>query len=242
MTDRERAQEAPARARGLDRAIEIFEFLRRRRQSIGIGELNRMIRDAGFTGTSYGSVPVGSSVLYAGNRSTTNDLTMMMMRLRAGSDLTRPHADALLHLMSAQIWRSRIASGIPPGIAQVSKPGALWIASGLLQADTAIVTGSRYTYAISIIGDNGPPQEALRALSRTVYSHFHGAFGAAAAYPVQQMVTTRAAALRSSPGGPGVVVVPAGMPIQVHDANRVWYLVQYGSRQLWVHFSELANR
>ena len=39
----ERASEDLARARGLDRAIQIFEFLRRRRQSIGIGELAREI-------------------------------------------------------------------------------------------------------------------------------------------------------------------------------------------------------
>ena len=43
MADQERAPEGPARARGLDRAIQIFEFLRRRRQSIGIGELAREI-------------------------------------------------------------------------------------------------------------------------------------------------------------------------------------------------------
>ncbi len=209
---------------------------------IGISELNRMIREAGFTGTVYGSVPPGTSVLYAGNRSTTNDLTFMMRRLSEGSILSRPYADHLLNLMRSQIWRSRIASGIPPGIGQASKPGALWIASGLLQADTAIVNGSRYSYAISIIGDNGPPQDALRAISRTVYQHFHGGFGAAASYPVQQMVTSRETAFRSSPGGPMVVAVPPGVPIQVHDANRIWYLVQYGSRQLWAHFADLRNR
>jgi hypothetical protein len=140
---------------------------------IGIGQLNNMLRDAGFTNTYYGNVPSGVSVLYAGNRTSTNDITWMMQRLANRSILTKPYADRIINLMRTQIWRSRIASGIPPGIGQASKPGALWLTSGLLQADTAIVNGPRYNYIISIIGDNGPPQEALRAVSRTVYTHFN---------------------------------------------------------------------
>jgi len=209
---------------------------------IGIPQLNAMIRGAGFTNTLYGTVPRGTSVLYAGNRTTTNDLAWMMQRLANRSILSKPYADALISHMRSQIWRSRIASGIPPGTQQASKPGALWIASGLMQGDTAIVNGARYSYVISIIGDDGPPQAALRAISRTVYTHFHGSFGAAATYPVQQMVTRTASLLRSSPGGPVVATIPAGRLIQVHDAQRVWYQVQYGSRKLWVYYTGLRNR
>ena len=144
--------------------------------------------------------------------------------------------------MRSQIWRSRIASGIPPGVGQASKPGALWIASGLLQGDTAIVTGKRYTYALSIIGDNGPSQAALRAISRTVYQHFHGSFTKAASYPTQQMTTTKPVGLRSSPGGSVVVTVRGGTHVQVLDAQREWYQLQYGSRKLWVYFTGLRNR
>jgi hypothetical protein len=209
---------------------------------IGIAELNRMIRAAGFPNTFYGTVPYGASVLYAGNRSTTNDLVGMLEKLTAGTVLSRPYADHLLSLMRGQIFRSRIPSGIPPGVVQASKPGALWLASGLLQADTAIVYSPAATYMISIIGDDGPPQAALRAISRTVYEHFNGPFGAAMAYPAQQMVTVRATALRTSPGGTMTVVVPAGTPIQVNDANRIWYKVPWGSGELWALVHDLRNR
>ncbi len=209
---------------------------------IGIPELNRMIREAGFTNTVYGSVPRGASVLYAGNRTTTNDLAWMMERLANRTVLSKQYADQLIMLMRSQIWKSRIASGIPPGTPQASKPGAIWLASGLLQADTAIVNGRRYSYIVSIIGDDGPPQEALRAISRTVYSHFNGSFGAAATYPAQQMITRTASALRVSPSGSIVSTIPVGTPIQVLDAQRTWYQVQWGSRKLWVYYTGLRNR
>lgn len=209
---------------------------------IGIPRLNAMIRDAGFVNTFYGSVPLGTSVLYAGNRSTSNDLSLLMSKLSGGSILSKRYVDALFSVMGIQIGRSRIASGIPPVARQVSKPGALWVASGLLQGDTAIVYGTRYTYALSIIGDEAPPTEAFRAISRTVYEHFHGPFGAAASYPREQMTTTKPVGLRSSAGGTVVVTVPAGTNVEQLDSIRDWYIVQYGSRKLWVYFTGLRNR
>lgn len=209
---------------------------------IGIPELNRMIRAAGFTNTVYGSVPRGTSVLYAGNRTSTNDLAWMVERLYRGTVLSPANSTALLNIMRSQIWRSRVASGIPPGIPQASKPGALWIASGLLQGDTAVVTGTRASYVISIIGDSGPPQAALRAISRAVYTHLNGSFGTAASYPVQQMVTRTPAVLRASPGGAAVVTLAAGVPLQVLDAQRGWYQIQYGSRKVWGYYTGLRNR
>lgn len=209
---------------------------------IGIAELNRMIRSAGFANTHYGSVPVGVSVLYAGNRTTTNDLSTLVMRLNAGTILSRKYADHLIGEMKNQIGRSRIASGIPRGVVQASKPGALWVASGLLQGDTAIVYGPKSTYVLSIIGDNSPPKAAFQAVSRTVYQHFHGAFGTAASYPAQQLVIVRDTALRSSPGGPMVVVARAGTFVENFETNRIWYEVQYGSRKLWTIVTDLRNR
>ena len=209
---------------------------------IGIPRINSMIHAAGFTNTTYGNVPRGTSVLYAGNRTTTNDLAYMMERLNNGSVLSKTYADALIYLMRTQIWRSRIASGIPPGVVQASKPGALWVSSGLIQNDTALVNGPASSYILSIMGDGNPPQAALRAISRTVYTHFNGAFGAAAVYPVKQMITKTPSVLRGSAGGAAVGTIPAGVLVEVLDANRVWYEIQYGSRKLWVYFTGLRNR
>ncbi|WP_345801879.1 serine hydrolase [Microbacterium sp. AZCO] len=93
---------------------------------IGVPGLNGMIKDAGFTGTAYGNVTPTGSVLYAGNRTTTDDLTRMVQRLRDGSLLSRANSDLLLGLMGKQIWRSRLASGISVGrCAAVQAGGAL---------------------------------------------------------------------------------------------------------------------
>lgn len=209
---------------------------------IGISQINSMIRGAGFANTSYGSVPRGTSVLYAGNRSTSNDLALLMAKLSGGSILSKRYVDALFGVMGIQIGRSRIASGIPPAVKQVSKPGALWIASGLLQGDTAIVYGTKSTFALSIIGDDNPPKAAFRAITRTVYQHLNGPFGTAASYPREQMTTTKPVGLRSSANGPVVVTVPAGTNVEQLDSIRDWYLVQYGTRKLWVYFTGLRNR
>lgn len=209
---------------------------------IGISQINTMIRSIGISNTSYGSVPNGTSVLYAGNRSTSNDLSLLMTKLAGGSILSSRHVDALFGVMGIQIGRSRIASGIPPAVRQVSKPGALWIASGLLQGDTAIVYGTKSTFALSIIGDDNPPKAAFRAITRTVYQHLNGPFGTAASYPREQMTTTKPVGLRSSANGPVVVTVPAGTNVEQLDSIRDWYLVQYGTRKLWVYFTGLRNR
>jgi putative cell wall-binding protein/beta-lactamase class A len=209
---------------------------------VGIAEVNRMLRSAGFLNTSYGSVAPGVSVLYAGNRTTTNDLVLMMERLVNGSVLSRKLSDHLLREMGSQIGRSRIASGIPPGVKQSSKPGALWVASGLLQADTAVVYGPKFTYVLSIIGDNSPPKAAFQAISRVVYSHLNGSFGAAASYPVQQMATKSMAHFRSSPGGPIVATVGTGVLLEQLESQRTWYQVQYWSRKLWVEHTSLRDR
>ena len=42
--------------------------------------------------------------------------------------------------------------------------------------------------------------------------------------------------------GPVVVTVPAGTNVEQLDSIRDWYLVQYGTRKLWVYFTGLRNR
>ncbi|TDN87861.1 serine hydrolase [Microbacterium sp. BK668] len=209
---------------------------------IGIGELNRMIAAAGFCCTTYGNVNPPTSVLYAGNRTTTDDLVHLLTRLHNGTALSKANGDHILGLMKAQVFRTRLASGIPPGVGQASKPGALWLTSGLLQADSAIVWGPKTTYIVSVIGDQGPPQEALRRVSRTVYEHFHGPFGAAAVYPVEQTYAPWPIQLLNGPNGSPIGYAPTGALIQVLDAQRVWYSVRYGGRDVWTHFTNLRNR
>ncbi|NYE21016.1 serine hydrolase [Microbacterium immunditiarum] len=208
---------------------------------IGTTGLNRMIREAGFTGTSYGNVGSGP-VLYAGNRTTTHDLTRFAQRLRAGALLSPANTNLLLGLMGKQVFRSRLASGIPPGVGQQSKPGSLWIGSGLLQADTGIIYGKRSVVALSMVVTGGVDRAALRAIARLVYSHYNGSFGAAAVYPAQQMATKYATTMRASPGGRAVGTIPGGAMLEVTDAHRKWYKVWWRGALVWVDFRSLRDR
>lgn len=209
---------------------------------IGPSLLNRMIRDHGFTRTTYGRITPTSTVLYAGNLSTTDDLTRFAVRLERGELLNPEFTRILLHYMEAQIFRTRIPQGLPASADQASKPGALWISSGLLQADTAIVRGGQTDFVISIIASGGVPRSSLSAIARAAYTHFNGSFGSAVTYPTQQMRSIRSVSLRSSPGGPGVGTLPSGRNVEVIEASRVWYQIRWGSRLLWVDSRALRNR
>jgi beta-lactamase class A len=209
---------------------------------IGISSINWMIADAGFSRTRYGSVPKGTSVLYAGNRTTTNDVTKFLQMLESGELLNDKYSDILLGHMRSQIGRTRIPEGLPPGVGQESKPGALWIASGLMQADSAIVHGPLATYSLSVIGFDAPSKAAIRAISRAVYSHFHGEFGSAASYPVKQMEAAVRAPLRSSPRGSILRYVSVGTQFEIGDSQRGWYQVHWGDHLLWMDFRHLRNR
>ncbi|GAA5033339.1 hypothetical protein GCM10025738_16600 [Microbacterium fluvii] len=209
---------------------------------LGVSRLNSAIKKAGFSSTKYGASADTGSVLYAGNRTTTNDLVRFMKKLREGDLLDASRTDFLLDLMGDQIWRTRIPSGIPAGIVQQSKPGALWIAAGLLQADTAIVYGKRSTYVLSIIGYDDASKADLAAISRTVYTYFNGSFGDAKVYPAKQMVTTKSISMRSSAAGKVVGTIPKGKYVEITDSRRKWYKLYYGSKLVWVDSGALKNR
>jgi putative cell wall-binding protein len=209
---------------------------------IGIDNLSRLIADYGFTGTKYGSVSKGTSVLYAGNRSTSADLARFMLMLETGQLLEKRYADVLLKHMDSQIWTSRIASGIPPGIDQQSKPGALWVSGKLMQGDTAIIRGPQATFALSVVGSNGPDRAGIRAITRVVYTHFHGSFGSAASYPAKQMITTERVAVRTSAGGSVTGYLAKGTLVEITDAHRHWYKMWWGSRLVWADSRSLRNR
>nr|WP_246414746.1 serine hydrolase [Microbacterium thalassium] len=209
---------------------------------LGSARLTRIAQSLGMSNTFYGSLPASGSILYAGNRSTTNDLAAFVRKLERGELLSPKYTRILRDYMHSQIFRTRIASGIPPGVYQASKPGALWISSGLLQGDTAIVRGPQTSFVISIIATGGVPKSALSALARTAYTHFFGSFGSAASYPLQQMRSTRSTPMRSSPGGAVVGTLPGGRNVEVTTASRVWYKIRYGSQVVWVDSRALRNR
>ncbi len=107
----------------------------------------------------------------------------------------------VLTLMRLQILAVEDRVGHPGRSAQASKPGALWIASGLLGRHRSR-DRSPIEVRDLIIGSNGPPQAPLRAISRTVYAHLNGSFGTATGYPSNRW-SREYRHLRASPEWPG---------------------------------------
>ncbi|WP_405373585.1 serine hydrolase [Microbacterium sp. Ld14] len=208
---------------------------------IGLSKLNREIAAAGFSRTAYGSVLRGQDVLYGGNRTTTNDLTLLLTRLDSGALLNKKHTSHLRGLMNDQLFRSRIPNGLPASAYQASKPGSLWVSGGLLQADSAIVAGGRGRYVISVIGDAGATKAGIRDISRAVYSHFNGAFGKAITHSDLHVRTTTATPWRRSPGGAIAGSIPPGTPLQVSDSRRHWYKVHYRGGYAWIWYSKVRS-
>lgn len=208
---------------------------------IGISTLNRQIAAAGYSNTSYGRVLRGQDVLYGGNRTTTNDLSLLLKRLDAGTLLNKTHTAHLKRLMHLQLFRSRIPNGIPASAYQASKPGSLWVSGGLLQADTAIVAGPRGRFVLTVIGDAGSSKAGIRDIARTVYSHFNGSFSRAANHSDLHVRTVRATPWRRSPGGAIVGSIPSGTPLQVSDSRRHWYKVHYRGGYAWIWYTDVRS-
>ncbi|MFV0372998.1 serine hydrolase, partial [Microbacterium sp.] len=201
---------------------------------IGIPTLNREIRSLGLNNTYYGSVPSGTSVLYGGNRTTANDLSAMLYKLKARTILSDRYSTLLLRFMRNQPFTSRIPEGIPPGIIQASKPGSLWVASGLIQNDSAVVIGSKKTFVLTVLGSGGSSKAGIRAIARTVYSHFNGSFGAAASHPDLHVRTKARTAMLNSPEGSVIGYIPGGTALEVVDSKRRMYQVRYNGRLVWI--------
>jgi beta-lactamase class A len=209
---------------------------------IGLSALNRRLAEAGFSDTAYGSVLRGQNVLYGGNRTSTNDLTDLLKRLDDGKLLNPTHTAHMMRLMHAQLFRSRIPNGLPPSAYQASKPGSLWVAGGLLQADSAVVRGRNGgSYVISVIGDAGSSKAGIRDISRAAYTHFNGRFSTLANHSDLHVRTTRATPWRRTPGGAVAGTIPGGTPLQVSDSQRHWYKVHYRGGYAWVWYSQVRS-
>ena len=190
--------------------------------------------------------PPESSVLYAGNRTTTNDLTSMMSAARRAAPCSRRgwsddliNADAQPDLAvedrvghPARAWRRR---------ASPARCGSL---SGLLQADTAIVNGTqlsvrhvdhrrRRSAAGRVAGDLA---DGVRALQRLVR---HGGVVPGAADDHADRFDERrgvARAARSSHGRRSGHPDPGARRASATGTRCKW-----GTRKLWIHYTGAAQ-
>ena len=207
---------------------------------MGVDTMNALFAANGYTGTHYAGMWKGT--YYSYKTSTSNDLNTLLLRLNAGTLLNASNSNYLLTLMKSQIWRGRIPSGLPPGVVQASKPGELWVSSGLTESDAAIVYAPRGTYVISILGVNGSTKASLARISRVVYEHFNGPISRTATFVVPEMYATAATVLRSSPGGPAIASIPKGTLVEVITSSRQWYQVKVNGRGGYTSSLYLGNR
>jgi putative cell wall-binding protein/beta-lactamase class A len=207
---------------------------------LGNDNINALLAREGYSGTHYvGNV---NGQYFSSKTSTSDDLTLLVSRLERGEILSVGSRQYLLDLMKNQIWRSRIASGLPPGVTQASKPGELWVSSGITQIDTAIVYSPAGRYTIAVLGSNGATKDTIASISRIVYEHFNGPFGAAASYPVQQLYAKIPTTLRSGVNGSVIASVPAGSLVEAVTSVRDWYHVVVNGRTGYIDSTHLANR
>lgn len=209
---------------------------------LGQQNLNDLFVREGYTRTHYTGWSNG--VRYDAKHSTADDLALLLTRLNAGTLLSPSGTEHLLSLMRSQIWKTRVAGGIPPGVVQASKIGSLWMrdGSGMVDTDAAIVYAPGGTFIMSVLGSAGASASSNAALARVVYEHFNGAFGAAASYPIQQMYTTTNITFYSGAGTGALATIPSGTWLEAIDSVRVWYRVKYNGRTGYVNSYYLANR
>jgi hypothetical protein len=206
------------------------------RDRFGIRTLNAEFRRAGFRQTvfirSTGWVP---------KRTSTDDLARFVSKLERGTLLRPASSTRLLRLMKQQIWRSRVAAGLPKGIPVGSKIGEI---SGV-ESDASIVWGARSTYVITVLGTGGATRAGIAHLSRVVYERLEGSYGTQVRYPTKQFVTTKATTFRATPGGRVIRHLPRGLVIGMpwwSESIRRWYLVSINGRSGYVYNGALTIR
>lgn len=207
------------------------------RLKLGMRNLNRLFASAGYPNTY---IVLDSRGRYVTKRTSTDDLALLLARLEQGTLLSDAMTVQFKNRLLAQVWRQRISSGVQAGTVIGSKSGQLWVSSGMVEADTAIVHGPTSTYVLTAVGTNNAITSAIRGISTIVYQHLQGPITLRATFPATQFVTTGKVALRTKPGGAVIKYLPVNTAVQMLHSNRVWLQVKVGSRTGWVMFQQLA--
>jgi putative cell wall-binding protein/beta-lactamase class A len=207
---------------------------------IGANNMNAIFAAEGYSATHYAGMWKGT--YYSYKTSTTNDLSTLLWRLNAGTLLSSAGNAYLLKLMKEQFWRSRIGSAIPAGVGIATKPGELWVSSGMTQIDAGLVYSPAGTYSVVIMGYRGATKAGVARLARVVYEHFNGPIASVATYPVQQLKANKSTVVRASAGGRALFTIGAGVNVEALDSVRLWYRVIANGKTGYVSSLDLANR
>lgn len=135
---------------------------------IGWEAVDGFINASGFSGTAINNYNASGGFTEQEKLTTAKDQAELAWRLATGKLLNQAHTDFILPIMKKQIWRERIAAGVPEGVEVASKPGFIYN----VQNDTGIVYGASSTYAITLLSEGSSPR-ALAELSKIIYDHLN---------------------------------------------------------------------
>lgn len=135
---------------------------------IGWDAVDGFIAASGFSKTTINNYLSAGGFSNQDKMTTANDQAELVWRLATGKLLNEAHTTLMLDIMKRQIWRERIAAGVPEGVDVATKPGFIYN----VQNDTGIVYGKTSTYAVSLLSD-GSSASALAELSALIYGHLN---------------------------------------------------------------------
>jgi beta-lactamase class A len=189
---------------------------------VGEQTLNNQFCAEGYTRTVYeGRGCSGTS--YSSKRTTTNDVALLLTRLETGELLSPELTDYYLDLLETQVWRHRIPPGVQRGVPIANKTGYLWVSTGYIHADTAIISGPSGPLVVTIIGSRNATANGVRDLGRIVYEHVNGPVTSGQSYGDRNLETRQTTTYyrygsTSTPLG----TLPAGTRVSAHASARTW--------------------
>lgn len=207
---------------------------------IGNQALNDQFWAEGYTRTVYQGYS-GNGTYYASKQTSTNDVTLLLTRLHRGELLSPASTQLFIDLLETQVWRHRLPSGMPPGVPIANKTGYLWVSSGYIHADVAIVSAPTGPFVVSVIGSRNATAAGVRAIGTVVYEHFAGPVGTPAGFSSDNLVLTTAAPFYSGPGTGQLGVAAAGTRVAAYASRREWYQVIRNGQYVYIHASALEN-
>lgn len=207
---------------------------------IGNQALNDQFWAEGYTRTVYQGYS-GNGSYYASKHTSTNDVTLLLTRLHRGELLSPASTQLFIDLLETQVWRHRLPSGMPPGVPIANKTGYLWVSSGYIHADVAIVSAPTGPFVVSVIGSRNATAAGVRAIGTVVYEHFAGPVGTPAGFAAENLVLTSAAPFYSGPGTGQLGVAAAGTRVAAYASRREWYQVIRNGQYVYIHASALRN-
>jgi len=207
------------------------------RVALGNENLNSLFAAWGFTGTQ---ILLDATGTYVGKTTTANDVTRLLVRLEGGTLLSPESTEYFHRLLLRQVWRTRIASGVPEGVVVENKSGEYWVSSGWTQSDAGIVRGKHATYVVTIFGRNDATKQGVAAISRAVYENLHGQSITPVMFPANQFVPIAPVAVRDQPGGTVIRHITPEDDVAVILSKRRWVEIELSNKSRgWVTYSSL---